>query len=59
MAVQIEPGFDPKVTAYLKSIGHKIEGWLVMTNTLAAVAVNDGSITASGDFRREGGTCGF
>ncbi|XP_001607488.2 glutathione hydrolase 1 proenzyme [Nasonia vitripennis] len=59
MAVQIEPGFDTEVKEYLESIGHNTTGWLVMTNTLAAVAVNKDGVTASGDFRRQAGTCGL
>ena len=60
MAVQKECGFDTEVIEYLKSIGHDIEDWLIMTNTLAAVAVNGpNDISASGDYRREGGTGGY
>lgn len=59
MSVQIEPGFDPEVKTYLESIGHKTTIWLDLLNTLAAVAVSKDSVTASGDFRRQAGTCGF
>ena len=60
MAVQKECDFDTEVVDYLKSIGHDVEDWLIMQNTLAAVAVNGpGQITASGDYRREGGSDGY
>ncbi|OXU31692.1 hypothetical protein TSAR_010664 [Trichomalopsis sarcophagae] len=59
MSLQIEPGFDPEVKTYLESIGHKTTIWLDILNTVAAIAVNKDSVTASGDFRRQAGTCGF
>lgn len=60
MAVQHEPEFNKAVIDFLQNIGHEIEGWLIMQNTMSAVAVNGPkNITASGDYRREGGTSGY
>lgn len=59
MELEIEEGFNPKISKAMEKIGHVVTHFPVGGSSSTGIAVQDGGIYASGDFRREGVAAGL
>ncbi|XP_046419011.1 glutathione hydrolase 1 proenzyme-like [Neodiprion fabricii] len=59
MTIQNENGFSSNVLAYLEEIGHTTSTYSGLGSAITGISVQDGSVTANSDYRRQGVVAGY